>query len=71
MEMCVHATVATVVLLARRAIVEPDAGRAMIEQTEPVYGPVLEDASRVLDVLGTDGLAGPVRAVCRGSPVPA
>jgi PhzF family phenazine biosynthesis protein len=53
MEMCVHPTVATVVLLARagravsvvetplgarRAIVEPDVGRAMIEQTEPVFG---------------------------------
>jgi PhzF family phenazine biosynthesis protein len=77
MEMCVHATVATVVLLAqegravssvetplglRRATVEPAAGRAMIEQSRPEFGPVLEDASEVIEVLGAGGLAGPVRA---------
>ena len=77
MEMCVHATVATVVLLARegraagvvetplgarRATVDPAAGRAMIEQSEPTFGPVLDDASQVLEALGTDALAGPVRA---------
>jgi PhzF family phenazine biosynthesis protein len=75
MEMCVHATVATVVLLARegraasvvetplgarRAMVDAEAGRAMIEQSEPSFAPPLEDASRVLEVLGTDALAGPV-----------
>jgi len=75
MEMCVHATVATVVVLARegraasvvetplgprRATVEPDAGRAMVEQSPPVLGQPLEDPARVLEVLGTDAVAGPV-----------
>lgn len=78
MEMCVHATVATVVLLVRagravsvvetplgprRAMVEAAAGRAMIEQSRPVFGPALGNPRRVVEVLGASSLAGPVRAV--------
>jgi trans-2,3-dihydro-3-hydroxyanthranilate isomerase len=77
MEMCVHATVASVVLLARegraanvvetplgarRATVDVESGRAMIEQSTPVFGPPLEDPSRVLEVLGAEPVAGPVLA---------
>ena len=78
MEMCVHATVAAVVLAARAgrrpAIVETPLGprrvevdgaarTAMVEQSAPELGPVLHDPAAVLAALGASEAAGPVRAV--------
>jgi trans-2,3-dihydro-3-hydroxyanthranilate isomerase len=78
MEMCVHASVSSAVVLARagraprtietplglRAVeIDADAGTAMVEQSPPRFGAVLADASRVLEALGARAVAGPVRAV--------
>jgi trans-2,3-dihydro-3-hydroxyanthranilate isomerase len=78
MEMCVHASVSAAVVLARAGqtprtletplglrgvVVDAAAGTAMVEQSPPRFGPVLSDPSAVLDALGADAAAGPVRAV--------
>ncbi|WP_051160369.1 PhzF family phenazine biosynthesis protein [Patulibacter americanus] len=69
MEMCVHASAASAVVLARagraprtietplglrRVEVDRSATSAMVEQSVPTFGPVVADPSAVLEALGAD-----------------